>query len=244
MARLLAWPEGVRYITTEPLSGPRTISAGGSQSITGWQQSVSSPFGGWRWRFGFPPLKGAAYRRFRGLVAALHGGANAVRMPIYDPDQRTNSAALGAANITGVQWEGSSADLSWFVPSTSVPWTHSFPMVHLASPVAKDAVNISLPNTEWGHDLGVGDYVSLAPQYFGLHVVTQVYRPGQYKIWPPVRKTMTTDDWVTLYPTLAMRLEGEEAGALARGQWYADGLTLTMVEVEDADVRTYFADAS
>lgn len=242
MARLLSWPAGVRYISLEPLSGPRTIGAGSSESISGFAQTVASPFGLWRWRFGFPLLKGEAFRRYRGVVAALHGGANALRVPIYDPDKPTNANALGAGNVNGVQWTGVAGDSSWFVPSTGVPWAHSTPTVPLVNALAVGDVNIVLPETYWGHTLNVGDYISFGPVYFGLHVITQVYSDGNYKIWPPVRKALTVNDWATLDPIVAMRLESEEAGSTARGQWYSEGTTLTLVEVEDADVRAYFAD--
>jgi hypothetical protein len=41
---------------------------------------------------------------------------------------------------------------------------------------------------------------------------------------------------------MAMRLKSEDAGSAARGQFYSEGLTLTLVEVLDADVRTYFTE--
>jgi len=241
MARLIAWAPGLQYITMEPLSGPRTIGSGASQSIGGYTQSVASPFGLWRWKFGFAPMRGDGLRRYRGMVAALHGGANAVRVPIYDPDMITNVHSLGIGNVNGVTFDNG---LGWRIGGTSRPFRVSRSPVALTMALSVGSTNVSLDPSGWGGTLDVGSYISFWPDYFGLHVVTQVYAPGEYKVWPPVRRARTTSDYATLDPVLAMRLESEEAGATSRGQWLAEGLTLTMVEVEDADVRSYFADAA
>ncbi len=279
MARLIPWASGIRYASLAPLSGPRSIGSGGSQTIGGYTQTVASPFGLWRWQFGFAPLRGAGLRRYRGMIAALHGGANAVRVPIYDPDimPYTRAQMLGAEGlpvVRGIEFASTFEDrialaigddtddelalgdgtddvlmsepnvtattTRFRVGGTSTTWSYSFPHVYVAAGAAKDATTIYLNNAAWGHRLIVGDYIGFGPLYFGLHVVTEVYSEGVYRVWPPLRRAITTADWATLNPTIAMRMEGEEAGAVVRGQYYADGLTLTLVEVEDADVRAYF----
>ena len=91
------------------------------------------------------------------------------------------------------------------------------------------------------HDLQVGDYLGFFPFHFGMYVVTEVIEPGTYRIWPPLRKALTTDDFATLDPTLAMRLESEDAATADRSLQVAEGASVTMVEVEDYNVREYFA---
>jgi hypothetical protein len=280
MPRLIAWPGGLQIQTRQPLSGPRTIGAGSSESLGGYVQTVASPFGLWRWQISFRPLRREAFRRFRGMVAALHGGANAVRVPFCDPDRiswnETGTSFSALQLRDGLEWsvtyenrgslllgdgaagalligDGTTDTLAaeieevdgttpWEVEDRGVNWRASLPWVTLASPLAIGDVNIILNDQFWGHNLGVGDYIGFGPVYFGLHVITQEYGGGHYKVWPPIRKALTTDDWATLNPVMAMRLESEDAGSTPRGNVWAEGLTLTLVEVEDRDVRQYFAD--
>src|SRR5690606_8356796 len=86
MARLIDWPNGLPWNAWEPLSGPRTVGAGATESIGGYTRTVSSPFGLWRLRFQFANMRGQIARRYRGWVTALHGGANATRVPFCDWD--------------------------------------------------------------------------------------------------------------------------------------------------------------
>lgn len=85
MARLVSWPVGIGFISMEVLSGPRSIGAGSSESVTGYAQTVSSPYGLWKLSFGLPPLRGIALRRWRGTIAALKA-ANGLRLTLSDPD--------------------------------------------------------------------------------------------------------------------------------------------------------------
>lgn len=73
-------------------------------------------------------------------------------------------------------------------------------------------------------------------------MVTEVIGLGTYRIWPPLRKALTTDDFATLKPVLAMRLESEEAATAARDASFISKATMTLVEVLDYDVRDYFVD--
>jgi hypothetical protein len=81
--------------------------------------------------------------------------------------------------------------------------------------------------------------IGFKPFHLGLYIVTQVHEPGRYRIWPPLRKAITTDDFATLNPVLVMRLEGEAGAPMPRGAASASGLSVTLVEVEDPDVRAY-----
>lgn len=94
MGRLIPWPAGVGISGMSPLTGPRTIGAASSESLAGYVQTVAAPFGLWRWHLKLAPMKGATFQRYRGTVAALHGGANALRVPFYNPD------TAGLANIS------------------------------------------------------------------------------------------------------------------------------------------------
>lgn len=231
--RLVSPPVGIGVVSIEPLSGPRTVGAGQSQSIGGFVQTVAAPFGLWRFQFSFRPMRDSDFRRYRGWITSLHGGANATRWDFYDPDMLKRKD-IGLEPSSGDLWADGEP---W---ANGVSWSATMPNVSLAEPAAFNASEVALSDVFWGHQLQVGDYLGFFPLYLGLHMVTEELGDGRYRIWPPLRKALTTEDFATLHPVLAMRLEGEEAATAGRGLQVAEGLTVTMVETLDYDVREYF----
>lgn len=244
MARLLSPPLGLFTTEIEPLAGPRTIGASAGQAVSGFVQTTASPFGLWRWRFSFPPMRGPLFRAYRGWLTALHGGANATRWHFFDPDMLTPQQS-GLAAPAAAWWTDGGHAQDWSNGegwSSGMGWGWSPPQVPLAAAVALDGSIVTLSDQFWGHSLTGGEEIGFTPLYFGMHTVTEVLEPGTYRIWPSVRKAFTTADSATLDPTLALRLESEDGGSAARGLVAAEGLSITMVEVPDYDVRDYFTD--
>lgn len=235
-ARLLSWPDGLKIVAQEPLSGPRTIGAKSNQALDGFTQTTSAAFGLWRWRFQFGPIKGQAFRRYRGWITALHGGANATRVPFCDPDTLSYSEMGLPSPLADQPW---SNNLPW---SNSAFWGATPPKVPVGVASIKDATTITLSSDFWGHSLGFGDLIGFNPLHFGLYMVTEAISPGEYRIWPPLRKAISTSDYATLKPTLAMRLESETAAAVPRAGSHAENLSITMIEVLDYDARDYFTE--
>lgn len=241
MARLLSWPNGLRTNMREPLSGPRTIGASQTQSISGFLQTTASPFGLWRWRFGFPSLmRGQIFRRYRGLVTALHGGANAVAVPFCDWDGLTRSQ-MGVA-ATDQEWRDGQPWSNVQPWSNGQNWGSTPPVVAVSAAMSKGGTVVSLDSAFWGDGLDIGDMFGFFPFHLGKYMVTEVLAPGRYRVWPPLRKDISPDDFATLRPVIAMRLEGEEAATAARDAAFGINLSMTLVEVLDYDVRKYFAD--
>lgn len=244
MARLLSPPAGLPVVSVEPLSGPRTVNAGATTSVGNFVQTVSSPFALWRWQVSFAAMHQALFRRYRGWVTALHGGANATRWDFWDPDMMSPHEA-GISVSPRARWTDDGHAQNW---SNGMPWSSGQgwgmtpPHVAVAGAAPRDATVVSLGSAFWGHTLNVGDYLGFFPFHLGLYLVTEVIDPGTYRIWPPLRKAIGPDDFATLRPTLAMRLESEDAATAGRGLVVAEGLTVTMVEVLDYDCRDYFAD--
>lgn len=236
--RLISPPVGMKLVSMQPLSGPRTVGSARTEAIGNFVQTSSSPFALWRYQFTFHIMKDAEYRRHRGWIAALHGGANATRWPFYDPDRmtlaETGNNATTLQVINGVPWSNGQP---W---SNGENWGVSPPRVAVAAAAALGASEIFLADENWGHGLDVGDEIGINPLHFGKYMVTERKAPGQYRIWPPLRKAITTADLATLEPVLAMRMEGEEAATLDRGLVVAEGVSITLVEVPDYDVRDYF----
>lgn len=235
MARLLDWPVGLKTIAREPLSGPRVVSGGSTNSIGNFTQTFSSPFGLWRFRFTLPPIRRELARRYRGWITAMHGGANATRVPFCDWDGLSKEQR----GISGELRQPWSNDMPW---SNGQPWRDYAPVVAVAASAAIDDDIVLLADTAWGHGLDYGDQIGFSPFHFGLYMVTAVIEPGAYRIWPPLRKALIAGDFATLKPVMAMRLESEEAATAARGAAFIGNATVTMVEVLDYDVRDYFAD--
>lgn len=235
MARLVSWPVGLSANAREPLSGPRAVSGGSTNSIGNFTQTFASPFALWRIRFSFPPMRGQLARRYRGWITSLHGGANATRVPLCDWDglskaQRGVSGELQQSWSNGEPWGNGQS------------WQGYAPIVAVSAAASLDDDTVSLADTSWGHGLDIGDQIGFTPLHFGVYMVTEVINDGEYRIWPPLRKALTTDDFATLRPTIAMRLESEDAASANRNAAFIENASVTLVEALDADVRTYWVD--
>jgi hypothetical protein len=235
VARLLNWPVDLKTVMREPLSGPRAISGGSTNSIGNFTQTFGSPFGLWRFRFAFPPMRDQLARRYRGWITSLHGGANATRVSFCDWDGLSKEQR----GISGDLKQTWSNDMPW---TNGQPWHSYAPFVSVSAAAALDDDIVKLAGTAWGHELGYGDQIGFSPLHFGLYMVTDVIEPGTYRIWPPLRKAVGVDDFSTLKPVLAMRLESEEAATAARDASFIRNATMTLVEVLDYDVRDYWTD--
>lgn len=248
MARLLTPPHGLKITSMEPLSSPRTIGGGGSQSTGNFTQTTASAFALWRWQFAFAPAVGAEFRQYRGWITGLHGGANATRFKFVDPD-RSTLAELGlhASNDllrTGIAWgNGRPWDVEgadpWFNTGN---WQLDAPLAKVRKHSAIGSSIIHLTAGSWGHRLNIGDYIGFTPFHFGLYTITQVLEAGQYRIWPPLRKAIASEDFATLEPQIVFRLESEEGAKAGRSLQAAEGLVATFIECLDYDVRDYWTD--
>lgn len=250
MARLLDWIPGLSIIGRSPLTGPRTIGGGSTESLEGYVQTVSSPFGLWRWQFSLRPMRKALFRRYRGLVTALHGGANAVRVTFCDPDgmtwEESGVTATSEEIRAGLPWSNGASF------SNGENWSVGRPWEDVSVAAAKGDTTISISGNHWGHNVLGGEQIGFVPLHLGMYVVTEIVErgdalsspstPTQIRIWPPLRKALKTTDHVTLTPVMAMRLESEAAATATRGSRLAEGNTMTLIEVDDETVRARFAD--
>jgi len=243
MARLISPPLGLGVVSVEPLSGPRTVGAGGSQSIGDFVQTVAAPFGLWRYRIGFHPMRDREFRLYRGWVTALHGGANATRWSMFDPDMPTPRetgievpAYIRWDTIGGQPWANGEP---W---SNGVGWGTTAPSVAVAAGAVRGDTIVTLADEYWGRTLIGGEDIGFFPGFFCKHRVTEVLGSGKYRIWPPLRHDLSAADFATLYPTLAMRLESEEGASGGRGLVVAEGLSITLVEVPHYQVAASFGD--
>lgn len=241
MASLLEPPPGVYTRNIEFLSGPRTYGAGSNETTTGRVQTYASPYGAIKLRLDFQPMRGSTFRDYRGWIMALHGGANATRWHLFDPDQFSLLDLVpGLTQVAidaGLPW--GDVGLPW---DNGQNWSLGLPDVSVGSASA-GATIIHLDAAHWGHLLGRGTMLGFTPGYFGAHWITKVHAPGSYSIWPGLRRAIVgSADKATLYPTLALRLESEDAANVSRGLVVADRLSATFVEVLHEYLAVYFAD--
>ncbi len=232
MARVVSWPIGIRVSMSGPKSGPRSIGSGSSESLTGFVQSVASPFGLWAWSFSIPPLRGAGFRAWRAFVMALQAGANGARVTMCDPD-RWSSADLGITPETDVPWADGQL---W---DNGLGWSSGLPLESVTAAADAGATIVTLGAATWG-GLGGNPPLFGFTGHFGFYVVTEVLADGRWRIWPPLRAAITPDDAATLRPVTVMRLASADLPALDRGVSHAENLTISLVEVEHADVVDYF----
>lgn len=240
MARLLNYPIGLRANSMRKLSGPSTRGAGQSTGVSGWAQTVASPFGARKFEFSFPPIKGKLARRTRGWITAMHGGANATRVKLCDWDG-LSFADRGIITTSDQYAQGSpwSNGMPW---TNGINWHNGSPSIEVAAAAAEDATIVSLADDFWGANLGIGDWIGFFPFHFGAYEVTEVIGGGQFRLDLPLRAALTTSSRCYLNPWLAMRLEGENAAQAERDAFALVGLTIVMAEVFDYDVRDYFTD--
>lgn len=232
MARLLDFPRDVQIVSARPLSGPRTQGGAATESVKGRVQTVSSPFGLWRWQFVLEPLQGRKLRRVQGFITALNGPANAARIDFSlcrDLSEFYNANALSP-------WSNGQPF------SNGGAWQAAPSLVSVATAAATGESIIRLADAAWANDIDLGDYLGFTPLYLGLHTVTEVIDSRQFRVWPPLRAPLTADSNATIRPVMAMRLESEDSADIEINGVEATSITLTMLELEDADVRDYNAD--
>lgn len=240
MARLLSWPEGLRWNRMRMLSGPEAVGAGSDSTIGDFTQTVASPFGARYMQFSFPPMRGALARRARGLITALHKGANAVRVSICDWDGMSlEDAGVDTSTVNGCHQVPWSNVAPWEEGNL---WRLTKPQIAVTAASAKDTTIVSISDQYWGSKLGIGDWIGFAPFHLGLYEVTEGLGGGRFRVWPPLRKALATGDKVTAYPTMAMRLLSSNLPDAERGPAFLEGLTISLFEVFDYDARDYFTD--
>lgn len=240
MGRMLNWPRHLRIVAWQPLTGPRTVGGGSSESVTGFVQTTAAAFGAWRWQLSLEFMRHKLFRTYRGMVVALNGGANAVRVPFSDPDGLGYAAA--GVIITDKERRVGLPFSNHCPFSNGCNWFPSRPPVKVIESAAIGDNIITLDGKFWGHELVGGEWIGFFPFHFGLYVVTEVIDDGVYRVWPPLRAALDSSaSYATLRPVMAMRLESESAGTASRNNIGSDSSSLTLVEIEDQDVRDYFA---
>lgn len=111
----------------------------------------------------------------------------------------------------------------------------------VAADAARGATEVSIDVSTWNGAFGIGTRFGIVGQY-GVYLVTDcsiVSGIATATIWPDLRAAAVTAQYVTLRPTVAMRLAKSDGASLSRGPTTLDGRALSLIEVPDYVVRRY-----
>lgn len=230
---MVDYPVGLRFAALTPAGGPTVL--GTTESETSFVQGVVNPFGVWRFQVDYTPLRDRMAREFKRLSVSALGGANCFRFPFWDFDEPSFAElAMTVPQTCKVNWSNGE---TW---SNGQAWSAGKPVVPVTAVSAKDTGTITLDLTDWN---------GVVPSFFGIvghfavysvtGVQSQIGNAATLRVWPPVRKAITTSDYATLRPVLAARISGPAGASWSRQTEVMSGTRLDMIEVPDETVRTY-----
>lgn len=234
-ARLLSWPNGLKVTDFTRVSGPVSAGSGQNLTLTGATQHISAVKSPIVFNVTLPPQQGQGARRVNGLITAMRMGVNAVRFPWNVTDEMPDPNDLDLSAFQQLNWSNGQP---W---DNGKGWQGSYPTETVTASASVDESLITLGSTAWGDNLGMGDYFGFE-SHFGVYEITETFDllPNQYRVWPPLRKAITTSDVATLEPTMVVRSVGDSQRNKKPAVWQPQ--ELTFVEVLDADVRSYYTE--
>ena len=215
---IIEWPKGLspRIINLRLIN--KTRSAG--ESLTGFEQVAGSLATRWAFSLEFNNLKRHLIPAYRAMVASLEGRANALRVPVFDPQFWPSDAVIGIA---------------------SVPHSDGTPFSDDAEYLTTDVSGITATGLKGTKELTVdfGDYGPIfdGGLYFGVdeetYLSTSVAWAGNVatiKFQPGLRQDHTAATF-RLRPRLLMRLADDQSGELPLERGIIGSPSLEMVEI-------------
>lgn len=234
--RMVPFPVGLPITALTPQGGPLVL--GSTTSGTRKTQVVVDPTGGlWSFTLEVAKMKGPMARAFSQLSVALHGGANCCRVPFFDPDEPSfREMGINVSDNYDQQYVSWSNGEFW---SNGKPWRIGKPLATIAAASAKNSGTITIDTTAWG---------GVLPTFFGIvghfavYCVTGSTFSGNVatcRVFPPVRRAITTTDYATLRPVMAAQLTGPSGAPWSRDASAMSGAQLDIIEVPDEVVLNY-----
>lgn len=197
----------------------KTRSAG--ESITGFEQVASSFATRWAFSLEFNNLKRHLVPAYRAMIAALDGRANALRVPVFDPQYWPDDMALGLA-ISSPHSDGSTFSDSSEYLTTDV--------AGLTVTATKGANSISVDFGSYGRIFDGGLYFGINDETYLSTSVTWAGNVATIKFKPSLRQDHAGSTF-RLRPRLIMRLANDEGGDLPLEYGLTGSPTLELVEV-------------
>jgi|JI10StandDraft_1071094.scaffolds.fasta_scaffold03471_2 hypothetical protein len=215
---IIEWPTGLspRIINLRLIN--KTRSAG--ESITGFEQVAGSLATRWAFSLEFNNLKRHLIPAYRAMVASLEGRANALRVPVFDPQFWPSDAVIGIA---------------------SVPHSDGTPLSDGSEYLTTDVDGITATGLKGAKVLTV-DFGAYGPifdggLYFGVEEETYLSTSVQWagsvatiRFQPGLRQDHTAAQF-RLRPRLLMRLVDDQGGELALERGIIGAPSLELVEI-------------
>lgn len=215
---IIEWPTGLspRIINLRLIN--KTRSAG--ESISGFEQVSGSLATRWAFSLEFNNLKRHLIPAYRAMVASLEGRANALRVPVFDPQFWPPDAVLGIA---------------------SVPHSDGTPFSDESEYLTNDVSGLTVTGLKGAKTITVdfGNYGAIfdGGLYFGVdeeaYLATGVVWAGAVatiRFQPGLRQDHT-DAQFRLRPRLIMRLADDQGGELALERGIIGSPSLELVEI-------------
>lgn len=196
----------------------KTRSAG--ESITGFEQVAASISTRWAFSLEFNNLKRRIIPSYRAMIAALEGRANALRVPVFDPQFWPTNAEIGIA---------------------TVPHSDGTPLSDGGEYSSTDVEGITATGLRGTKELMInfGAYgpIFSGGLYFGVedetYLATSVVWAGSVatiRFQPSLRQDHT-DARVRLRPRLIMRLADDQGGEIPLERGIIGAPALELVEL-------------
>lgn len=236
--KIIDWPNGIEYGSITWTQGPNVKVP--SESVSSRFQTVESPTGLVGFDLTLQPMNERTARIYRGLISFLHGGANAVRIRLYDPDRPTfDELGYDQNEALGTFYADTWSDGQTWAEGNY--WESGLPLTTLTASATKGTTAVTINLSPWGGELLSGTLIGF-PLHFGLYTVKYV-KGSVATIWPPLRAAVASGDYVTLEPVIACRLSSVDGGRFSRGGSHIVDATISLVEVPDEIVNTYATEA-
>jgi hypothetical protein len=236
--RIVDWPEPILLTRVDWLSGPMARNSGSQTAPNGAEATFTGVGEALAFRYQMALNMGTGERRERGYLLSLANGANWSRVRLILGDEFSNEE-LGVQSQSSSMWSNGQP---W---ANGQPWPGQKPPVEIAATVGFHGTIVKLKDQFWGHKLGIGDPIGFFPFYLGAHFVTEVIEPGEYRVWPRLRKQIpynadpSLNSYATLDPILMMKTR-PGGTSMSRGPVHSENVAVEMFEVHDYYAREAF----
>jgi hypothetical protein len=195
-----------------PSSGgfaPFVKSLGGGQSLSGFEQVVTSLNDRWQASFSFPIRKQAELLALRAFVMSMRGRANTVALPVFDRSRAPWQILFGQPQSPS---RLRNRDLDGTVYADPDDFNSSLIIAKAAATATSMATSIVVNMVKGGVPVP-GQYLSIGNS---LYSATSVDGAGPFTIgiWPWLRQDINpTTDIEFASPTCEMRFQTDDQGA-------------------------------
>lgn len=215
---IIQWPGGLspRIINLRLIN--KTRSAG--ESLTGFEQVASSISTRWAFGLEFNNLKRHIIPSYRAMVASLEGRANALCVPVFDPQFWPTGAEIGIASVPhsdGTPFSDGGEYLTTDVEG-------------ITATGLKGAKVLEVDFGAYGPIFGGGLYFGVEDETYLATSVTWAGSVATIRFQPGLRQDHT-DARVRLRPRLIMRLVDDQGGELALERGIIGAPSLELAEV-------------